>query len=151
MNPPNRRRVLIGGNVPELIPPPREESAKTSRTSKMMSNDGEDSISNAEKPTHTASNMVTPQAQSKLQTKFGTKTLKKVLTNVSDVSDAGSKKSKMNKYGEMGKEIIGTAIMRKGNEEQRKSFHYRLNTLNLVSSFMGLLGLIMQIIEVSNC
>ena len=45
-------------------------------------------------------------------------------------------------------ELKHQAKMKKGNEEERRSFHYRMNIFNLVSSFLGIFGLVVQIIEV---
>ena len=145
MNPGNRRRVILDGKAPHT---PAEASSKIvsrkSRSSKA------DDTENAERPTPTASNMVTPQNISKAKVTFGSNTLKKAATNVSDMSDAGSKvlADAEVELDDMGKVVMGTALQRKGNEEKRRSYHYRLNTLNLVSSFLGILGLIVQIVEV---
>lgn len=146
MNPNNRRRVILDGKPPTLIVPPAEDGIKTERKRESTKGEG---TQQTEKSTPMRSNMVTPQDLSKRRIQFTPKALKKMSTNVSDASEAGSKKSEQEEgLNEIGKAVMGTAKLRKGNEEQRRSFHYKLNILNLVSSFLGLLGLILQMVEV---
>lgn len=56
--------------------------------------------------------------------------------------------SKRNTINEKKFEMRQNAIIKKGNEEGRRSFHFKMNVFNLISSFLGLFGLALQMIEV---
>lgn len=76
------------------------------------------------------------------------KKLKKQASSITSQSSAGSSDLAVKTQKSFKVELKTTAVKKKGVEEHRKSFHSRMNRFNLVSSFLGLMGLVLQMIEV---
>ena len=58
--------------------------------------------------------------------------------------------SKKGSFSEKKMEMVRQAVTKKGNENDRQSFHNKMNMYNMISSSLGLFGLLLQMIEVSS-
>lgn len=91
-------------------------------------------------------NTILPSKSLQHKTTFGPAKQKTIDGSfVSEESDVLSKKGSFN---EQKAQMMNKATVQKGNENLRRSFHFIMNTYNMISSALGLFGLLLQMIEV---
>lgn len=140
MKPRERRRATYDTDKKEeKVGEPKPETSKPSEKS---------SDEPSKQPSITKKNSIVP---AKLMVNKIAVPPKKQTTVDSDntyQSEDSHPPSKKNTITEKGFEMRDQAKIKKGNEEGRRSFHFKMNIYNLISSFLGLFGLGLQMIEV---